>query len=822
MVAAKLPRAASAKGLLLVAFVISLVATASPGGTTDKYGGLLAIRCRNATGWFHTEKLGNRWWLCTPDGHGFFFQAVGGWQTPILPKYNNDGCTAAAALIKEFTSWNFNGVGELSDSYPQPIGTCPNNPKLPEIQTINVSNYAAANLWNYAQRPMKNLLWGLNANYRGWRASTMDFFEPQLGTWLDGYFHNDAGFRSFTTNPYFLGVMLDDTDWFFGMGAGPDFHTIPEGHTNAHVGYMVLITSPVQTFNLNPASRGIAELYSDPKVYSKTAMANPPASCSVQMPCSLRDYLYKKYNGNISALDAAWGSNYTTFDSTGTQVTGEAIGTGDGSTKSFTATLAHHPISPESVLIKLNRAAQAGDCPSFQGCNVVSGGSLMGTDSNKIVTGIQPWARDSQITEQDCAECGFSVASYWLRLAWHMKPGFVSMPSREVGWTFSSGNPRVIIKADNGTPLPANATGVDIYLSCRVLSGPASHGCAGADAPQPKETLQAANVPFPNGSWEEPISGLVDGPQLPTPPNTIDYSTGQITLTFSSPIPKGQTLTADYIYNGWMYGTGLMDEDGRHTVWLGSNAVCLSPAAACDGRDNPRATANPRVAADLDEWVTQFSAQYFSTLNRHLKAAAPHVLYFGADTVGTWGVPPRKEILEGAAPYVDGLFTTWFGDQPTEEIAISQYLYLTRFWGDKPLMNFVTLHAQRDSAMARYDNARCCFGLETQVQRGQQWRTIVSKMLNTPSSNNSYQWVGIVWWSSHDFNGNNGEYTDWGLKTTSDNAYDGHEAGSTIVPCSPPLQGLQCGGETRNYGDAITAVKDANQLWTQFARSTHR
>src|SRR5690242_5974896 len=239
MAASKLPLAASVKGLLLVAFVIVLAGIASPGGTTDKYGGLLAIRCRNATGWFHTEKLGSRWWLCTPDGHGFFFQAVGGWQTPIIPKYNNDGCTAAAALIKEFGSWNFNGVGELSDSYPQPIGTCPNNTKWPEIQTINVSNYAAANLWNYAQRPMKNLEWGLNGNYTGWRASAMDFFEPQFGVWLDGYFRNDPGFTKFITNPYFAGLMLDDTDWFWGMGAGPDFHTIPAGHTNAHVGYMV-------------------------------------------------------------------------------------------------------------------------------------------------------------------------------------------------------------------------------------------------------------------------------------------------------------------------------------------------------------------------------------------------------------------------------------------------------------------------------------------------------------------------------------------------------------------------------------------------------
>jgi hypothetical protein len=65
-------------------------------------------------------------------------------------------------------------------------------------------------------------------------------------------------------------------------------------------------------------------------------LANPPAGCPVQTLCSLRDYLYKKYNGNISALNAAWSSSYMTFDSTGTQVSGEVIGTGDGSTKIVT------------------------------------------------------------------------------------------------------------------------------------------------------------------------------------------------------------------------------------------------------------------------------------------------------------------------------------------------------------------------------------------------------------------------------------------------------------------------------------------------------
>ena len=41
----------------------------------DDYGGRLDVRLRK-TGWFHTQKSGGRWWLVTPDGHGFFSLGV--------------------------------------------------------------------------------------------------------------------------------------------------------------------------------------------------------------------------------------------------------------------------------------------------------------------------------------------------------------------------------------------------------------------------------------------------------------------------------------------------------------------------------------------------------------------------------------------------------------------------------------------------------------------------------------------------------------------------------------------------------------------------
>jgi len=55
-----------------------------------------------------------------------------------------------------------------------------------------------------------------------------------------------------------------------------------------------------------------------------------------------------------------------------------------------------------------------------------------------------------------------------------------------------------------------------------------------------------------------------------------------------------------------------------------------------------------------------------------------------------------------------------------------------------------------------------------------------------------------------------------GLVSINDNAYDGHEAVTAKVPCSPPLQAYSCGGEAGNYGDVISKVKQANMLWYKF------
>jgi len=121
---------------------------------------------------------------------------------------------------------------------------------------------------------------------------------------------------------------------------------------------LILSESPVQTVN---ASLGF--VYADPVMYTKKA---------------LHDMLAAKY-ASVGALNAAWGSSYTTLDSSGVQVAGELVGTGDGSTLNFSHTLAHLGHSKFSVQILLDRTPIGGD----DGKGGIFGPSMTGTVNEK-------------------------------------------------------------------------------------------------------------------------------------------------------------------------------------------------------------------------------------------------------------------------------------------------------------------------------------------------------------------------------------------------------------------------------------------------------
>ena len=126
----------------------------------------------------------------------------------------------------------------------------------------------------------------------------------------------------------------------------------------------------------------------------------------------------------------------------------------------------------------------------------------------------------------------------------------------------------------------------------------------------------------------------------------------------------------------------------------------------------PVPNANANFGADIDGWVTHYMAKYTKNFHDDLRAAGSNILYFGLESVGSWGSPPNKGILQGEAPYVDMAFMNnllWFApttvfnptSTPGESTEFpSVYQYTTRYWGDKPLGNSLEI-----AASSRFDES---------------------------------------------------------------------------------------------------------------------
>ncbi len=661
---------------LLAALYVSLslpcVSVAqNPNPALDIYGGWPQISCTN-TGYFHTEKVQNRWWICDPLGHVFWtvgvynVSAVQNEQTDnqgssyykrVIAKYGNADVTWGPQENRRLLSWGFNTLGEFSEKWVFPETTYsgwPNSTQpvqIPDVRLVQPAVYAMNSTGNVGVA-MKDMLYGTDSNYKGWRGSGLpDFFDPYYETWMS------TALKNYAFNSYSLGLTVDETDQLWGFGAGPSYATTPPGHNSDNPAWIVLATAPIQSYNPAPDSVASPQLYTNSEVVSKW---------------NLEQFLVAKYKGSIAALNASWGSNYTTFESSGNYIYFQKVGTGNGTTNTFTFNAANPAsptnwIDPYSVQIFLNGQLVAGDCP------------------------------------------------YWV-------------------W------------------------------ACHAASG----------------TGSVYSVP----------KGSVTG--------TVTYSSGTATVTFSTPPAAGASITANYVMNGWGVGTGLLDEDGRHT-WMGTptNATQNDPSLCLVSTQVCHATANPNMAADLNAWLFNFATQYFSVAANTVHSIN-HLLYFST-TLGTYQAPARAVILQAAAPYVDVLHETWDGSQ-------AQLDFVADNAGDKPLETWEGSAANLDSCLWRYNPN----SLEpTQEVRGSDYSSRVSLLWNGQTSEGNYPFVGFRWW---DFVDMWNEKTNWGLVSLDDNAYDGKQA--IIAPGVDPW-GYPTGGEELNYGDFIDSVTGANQIWFQ-------
>lgn len=300
----------------------------------DVYGGL-DVPMAKPTGFFRLARLRARWVLLTPLGHPVWLRAVYGvdWsdggpaaRAALHSKYGGDPMAFARHAIAQLKSWGFNALGEYATTYALPVPTYfhprGNPDRLPFLRMLNISWYGAINDGHLAPAPFKTLLAGAVDPhiYHGWMGHVPDVFDPNFAV----YARNLAADRatssrqtvftaktatggtpqpSLVDDPWLLGTTPDDADNLFGFGPGPH-QPGADGVIHPHIGWIVAVTKPTQAENRQVGfalgdPRTVT--YADPVVYTKLAW---------------RRFLETKYK-TIAALNAAWGSDYTSFGSDG-------------------------------------------------------------------------------------------------------------------------------------------------------------------------------------------------------------------------------------------------------------------------------------------------------------------------------------------------------------------------------------------------------------------------------------------------------------------------------------------------------------------------
>jgi len=456
---------------------------AAQSSNLDKYGGAEALKCAKATGWFHTEKIGSHWWLCTPLGNAFYPEGVE--EAPAAVRGNFDP-TGVAGVNARMKSWGFNMIPTGSNALNWPIAIDVRFPvdshglhsqpvKMPFVITGSAALGAMRNglvgAGPYLANPVKSMLAVHTPYYTGYlNRDIADYYDSGVGTWLhdDLTAGDDIGWKILSGpgsiyDSYLIGIALDDGDDMRGFGAGPDFPTDPPGHNSYNLGMMVAAMSPLETTNSNLGGFGVGFVYADTLIHSKLALRNAMAI----------EY------GTVAALNTAWGSSYTTYDSSGVCVgtqpitcasnaSADSVGTGNGSTLTFSTTLSHTTVSAFSLEILVADVPVAGD---DTGNGVPANGTIWGSRASGTIN-YSTGALSITFTAGNAPASGAAITATYMANGWGIGTGFLDEDDRtsHQSWMgndwiqMSNANPNT--KTDMNTFLEALAG--QYFSTCRT------------------------------------------------------------------------------------------------------------------------------------------------------------------------------------------------------------------------------------------------------------------------------------------------------------------------------------------------------------------
>ena len=169
----------------------------------DKYGGLIDDQMRQeATGFFYTTKIGDRWWVIDPLGYPCYIRAVSGFgiqylsspnhKNAALEKYGNPDKWALAAVRQLKDDWGFN----LSTGNPS---------EAARVVDRLMYQGSIGFVGSYGSHIGTNNSTGGSTTFAG--NNTMNVFDPAFVDWCD---EKAKAAETLKDDPYLFGRTMDN------------------------------------------------------------------------------------------------------------------------------------------------------------------------------------------------------------------------------------------------------------------------------------------------------------------------------------------------------------------------------------------------------------------------------------------------------------------------------------------------------------------------------------------------------------------------------------------------------------------------------------
>lgn len=285
----------------------------------------------------------------------------------------------------------------------------------------------------------------------------------------------------------------------------------------------------------------------------------------------------------------------------------------------------------------------------------------------------------------------------------------------------------------------------------------------------------------------------------------IDFSTGNFTFKFPASKQPGvsDTITVDYYSGGFAHGTGFLDEAGQHSWIPTSDLVSMQGAGTTDAFRN-----------DMNNFIYHFTSDWLNTARDAVKSNFPNIMFLGTnEAAGSWCAPARVPVLRAVGEYVDmAPLGSGVCNDPTDQAKLDYTeKYLNNlpimYWTAVVASGDNSVEPLSPTLSPGEVGAN-------QAARGNLYFEQMEEFLNlrvdpgNGAASGQYPIVGIHLWDGGPDDPGQG---DWGLTTyPDDNAYNGQAASQYI---GTDAWGQPTGGEKANYGDSLDAITRANHLW---------